>query len=352
MANTAKQNRTASKWTVSSTDWDDIAASNPQVLTTKNFNYKEIASISGKKLYLGEENLSGIKCFMFKASRGAVQEKDLPATKGLEVRFDFGFIEKSEIAIVLKLLNEDFIEVFTALLNDIIATVDEKTDEQAFVAAFFNRLTIWKLFFDNSSPEGLGPERRRGLFGELYFLREMIIPHFGVTGIKYWVGPEAATHDFELGGAAIEVKTSAGKKSQRITISSERQLDDAGYKTLFLTEFSIAVRRHSSPNLVEMIRTLETLLSVDQSLLVRFRNLLLMSGYSPLHDDRYLLEGYHVEETNYYVVKEGFPRLLGRDLKPGIGGIKYTVDLSACKDFKVDADEIKSFLAKQSKKEA
>jgi len=346
----AKQQPKTSKLLVSTSDWDDINGSNPDVLTTKNYNYKEIGALGGKKLFLGEENLTATKCFMFKAARGAVQEKDLPVTQGLEVRFDFGFTESNEVAIVLKLLSDDFLEVFAVLLNDILAAVENTSNEQAFVAAFFNRLAVWKLFFEKCGAGGLGPERRRGLFGELYFLREIIIPHCGVSGLKFWVGPESTTHDFELGGGAIEVKTSAGKKSQRITISSERQLDDKGYSTLFLAELSIAVRRHASPNLVEMIRSVEKLFSADQTQLIHFRNLLMMSGYSPVHDDRYILEGYHVEEVNYYSVRDGFPRLLGSDLKPGIGGIKYTVDLSACTEFKIDAEEVKTFLTKLKKK--
>lgn len=324
--------------------WEDIRDSNPDVLTTRNFIYKEIASVSGKTLHLGKENNTGIKCFMFKARRGAVQEKDLPATKGLEVRFDFGFMEKEEVAIVLKLMNDEFLHVFVALLNDIVTAVQNQENEEAFVASFFNRLGIWKLFLDKSGLKGLSPERRRGLFGELYFLKEMLLHICGPGALKYWVGPEAATHDFELGGGAIELKTSAGKKSQRITISNERQLDDEGYSTLFLCDLSIAVRRHASPNLVEMITAVENTLSSDQVALVHFRNLLLMSGYSPIHNDLYIIEGYHVEEVNYYKVGEGFPRIIGKDLMPGIGGIRYTVDLSACTEFAVEEDELKSFL--------
>jgi hypothetical protein len=66
--------------------------------------------------------------------------------------------------------------------------------------------------------------------------------------------------------------------------------------------------------------------------------MLLRSGYNEIHRDLYLNEGYHVEEVNVFEVKEGFPRIVGSDLMPGVGGLKYTIDLSSIVDFKVEED--------------
>lgn len=331
---------------VKKSDWNHIQDSNPDVFTTKGYRYCPIKLASNRKFYLGMDS-SNQHCLMFKAPKALLEEKEFPDTEGLEVRIDFGFGE-AEIGVILKLKSEDFLDVFTSLTNDLVSTLSDLTDDKIFIDTFFGRLGIWKMFLDKSGPRGLGPDRRRGLFGELYLLKETIIKSLGTDAIKYWTGPSGSMHDFELGAFAIECKTMAGNKSQKVTISNERQLEDAGYDNLFLTCLAITVRKNATPSLVTIIKDIEILLENDPLNLVNFRNNLLRCGYNAIHQDIYTREGYHVDEIISFRVSEGFPRLLAADLMDGLGGLKYTVDLSACTDFKIQNEIVLSHFEKMN----
>jgi hypothetical protein len=200
------------------------------------------------------------------------------------------------------------------------------------------------LFLKNAGAKGLGPEKRRGLFGELYFLKEVLLNELGKESLKYWVGPDQAIHDVEIGECAVEIKTTASNKSQVIHISNERQLDDDGYGNLFLYQISLTARKNVHPSLVDLIEEIREILKDDGTKIIEFHNSLIKSGYIELHKDLYLSEGYHIEEVNVYRVSEGFPRILGSDLKDGIGGLKYTVDTSSIQKFKKETEEFIEFL--------
>jgi hypothetical protein len=324
-------------------DWAKVEDSNQEVFHTKGYRYLPIKTSSIRKFNLGKDS-SNQHCLMFKVSKGLLEEKTFPDTEGLEVRIDFGFGD-GEIGVVLKLKSDDFLDVFASLTNDLISSLCELKDDKQFIDTFFGRLGIWKMFLDHSGSKGLGPDRRRGLFGELHLLKELILEAYGSDGLKFWSGPSGAMHDFEIGKFAIECKTMAGNKSQKVTISNERQLEDAGYDDLYLACVAITVRKNATPTLVTIIKDIEQILEKDPLNLVNFRNNLLRSGYSTIHDDIYQREGYHVDDTITFKVVAGFPRLLAEDLMDGIGGLKYTVDLSACSDFKVKYEKLSSSLA-------
>lgn len=329
-------------------DWSKIQDSNPEVFTTKGYRYLPIKTSHARQFNLGLDS-SNQHCLMFKVPKALLGEKDFPDTEGLEVRIDFGFGEH-QIGVVLKLKSDDFLDVFTSLTNDLLSTLSELSEDKQFIDTFFGRLGIWKMFLDKSGAKGLGPDRRRGLFGELYLLKELILKSKGSDGIKYWSGPSGAMHDFEVGTFAIECKTMAGNKSQKVTISNERQLEDEGYEDLYLSCVAITVRKNSTPSLVSIIKEIEQILDRDPLNLVNFRNNLLRCGYNVIHEDIYRREGYHVDDILTYKVKDGFPRLLAEDLMDGLGGLKYTVDLSACVDFKITNEVVMSRLENFSNK--
>lgn len=323
---------------VNSNSWDEIKDINHNIISSRNYIYIPLATIGQNKIFLGKEVSTDNNCLMFLAKRDLYGEKDLPVTDGLEVRTDIIKNSENKDGIVLKLVKGDYQDVFVALINDVIATLENKTSEKDFVETFFARLGVWKLFLKNAGSKGLGPDRRRGLFGELYFLKNILIPNLGNESLKFWVGPDPAIHDIEIGECAVEVKTSAGNKSQVVHISNERQMDDDGYENLFLYQVSLTARKNAHPTLIDIIDEIRELLRADGTVLINFNNSLLKSGFIEGHRDLYLTEGYHVEEVNVYKVQEGFPRIIGSDLDSGIGGLRYTVDLSAIEKFRVEQE--------------
>lgn len=316
--------------------WDEITDNNPNILKSRNYKFLLYKEVGTTKIFIGNENSTNNKCLAFMAKRELYKKKEFSATDGLEVSTEFFENDEKKDAIVLKLVKGDYFEVFFTLVQDLLFYTNEKTKEEEFIESFFSRLGIWELFFKNADARGMGPEKQRGLFGELYFLNEVLLPNLGKDSLHLWVGPEQASHDIQAGDVAVEIKTSAMTKSEKIHISSERQLDDQGFKNLFVYQLSIAVRRNFHPTLVDMINAVREKINKDGTLLIHFNNLLLKEGYIDRHKSLYESEGFHVEKVNQYKVEDGFPRLIGSDMLPGLGSLKYTVDLSSIEKFRID----------------
>ncbi len=319
--------------------WSEISDQNPNVLNSKNYSYIAFAEVGKTKILVGRENSTGHRCIAFLAKRELYEKKEFPVTDGLEVRVDVFQNDEKKDAVILKLVKSDYAEVFYTLVNDLMNSIEGKEKEENFIEEFFSRLGVWKLFLKNAGAKGLGPDRRRGLFGELQFLNEVLIPQLGKEALSLWVGPDQASHDIQSGSVGVEIKTSAGTKSQKIHISSERQLDNEGFDHLYVYQLSISARKNAHPNLNDMVDSIREKIKGNGSLIIHFNTMLLRSGYNELHKDLYMTEGYIVEEVNVFEVKEDFPRIIGPDLMPGVGGLKYTVDVSSIVDFKVDEDD-------------
>ena len=105
-------------------------------------------------------------------------------------------------------------EVFNPLVSDIAAAAHAEPSAAVAVLAAVGRFARWRQMLQNLAASGLVPRSRRGLFGELVFLSDHLLPSLPVSeAIRAWTGPAGAHQDFQLPHAAIEVKTSAGKET-------------------------------------------------------------------------------------------------------------------------------------------
>lgn len=333
--------------TVNVDSWNAISKKHPEIYESKNFLYLFFEKFQELNCYLGISKNTNDFCLMLRAPKTSTENRDFPDTDGLEYKVDSSILENGQFGLILSLKNEDYQDVFVALVNDILTSLAFAKSPAEVVEIFFVRLGLWQKFMSKGGGKALGRDARKGLFGELHFLEKFALPTKGVDqAIKTWSGPGGGVHDFEFGKSAVEIKASAGKKSQKIMISNERQLDNEGYESLHIVEFSIAVRKNSEPNLVTQIRAIETALGTNRLAIIDFHNKLLQVGYHAIHEPIYCREGYHVEEENCFEVKSGFPRIVGEDLMPGIGNVKYSVDLSACEKFRVLIADLEKNLRK------
>src|SRR6266852_3338909 len=157
----------------------------------------------------------------------ATMATDLPSARGLDVAMVRSENEQNGLMIQLVLREQRFNNVFDALINDVIEVVAHAQSESAAIAAFVSRLRHWQKFLEQVGPDGLSKEAQQGLYGELWFLRERLIPLVGPSSaLLAWVGPSGAHQDFLLQLCAIEVKTTGTKEPQQLVIQSDRQLDD------------------------------------------------------------------------------------------------------------------------------
>jgi hypothetical protein len=271
---------------------------------------------------------------------------NLPSARGLDVVVIRSKNEQTGFTIQLVLREQRFDTVFDALIHDVIEVVAHAQSESAAVAAFVSRLQHWQKFLEQVGPDGLSREAQQGLYGELWFLRERLIPLVSLyPALLAWAGPGGAHQDFLLRSCAVEVKTTGMKEPQQLIIQSERQLDDTGLGALFLLHLSIDAREGVGESLVMMINSLRQLLKADTAALELYEDRLLEAGFLQSQSSQYERIGYNVRHAFLYWVKDTFPRIVEADLKPGVGAVRYSIAAAECRHYAVTDDVLKSQLA-------
>jgi len=248
-------------------------------------------------------------------------------------------------ALVFKLINFQHKDIFNVLCEDLIASISTETNERKLVKEILNRFEKWKSLFSKIGLQGLTPEEQRGLFGELFFMREFFNSKGNTTYIvNSWVGPENAVIDFQSNNWGVEVKTTSGNNHQKVNISNERQLDTKNYEHLFLYHISLDQRQNSGESLNDIVLSLKDLLSKDELVLNKFIHKLFEAGYFDVHIPLYKECGYSIRQNTFYKVENDFPRIEEKDVQNGLGDIRYSIILSYCNNFIVNYEFVFNLL--------
>lgn len=235
-------------------------------------------------------------------------------------------------ALELQLSDSNVSEVFSALAADVAGHVARAETQAGAVQAWLARLAMWQKLLARAS-QGLSPDRQRGLFAELWFLREKLASAAGLDdAVAAWQSPPNRAHDFQLRGGSIEVKSTIASQPQEVVVNGERQLDETGTASLHLLHVSLDVHRDSGASLPEMVAAVRSATANHQCAAL-FEDRLLEYGYLDAHEPKYRHTGYTLREHGYYRVGPGFPRLVETDLPPGVGAIRYTLAIAACLPF-------------------
>lgn len=236
--------------------------------------------------------------------------------------------------LIFKLLNTEHKDIFSVLCEDLILSVAPLQNEEKVLNELINRFEKWKSLFDKVSSHGLTNEEQKGLFGELFLLKKLLLS-FKQIGIVLtsWVGAEKQIKDFQYNNWGIEVKTTHGNNHQKIQISSERQLDTSNLEHLFLFHLSMESRLNSGETLNSMVDSIRLILERNFISLNKFNNKLLEAGYFENHRDDYSDTGYFIRNEIFYKVERDFPRIEEKDIRNGIGDVKYSIILSQFSEY-------------------
>lgn len=236
--------------------------------------------------------------------------------------------------LIFKLLNTEHRDIFSVLCEDLILSVAPLQSEEKILKELINRFEKWKSLFDKVSSNGLTPEEQRGLFGELFLLKKLLIS-FDPNSIvlSSWVGAEKQIRDFQYNNWGIEVKTTHGNNHQKIQISSERQLDTSNLEHLFLFHLSMDSRLNSGETLNSMVDSIRLILESDFVSLNKFNNKLFEAGYFENHRDNYSDTGYFIRNETFYKVENDFPRIEENDIRNGVGDVKYSIIISQFSEY-------------------
>ena len=233
--------------------------------------------------------------------------------------------------LIFKLLNIDHKDIFSVLCEDLILSIAEETNERKIIREVLNRFEKWKSLFSKIGFQGLKPEEQRGLFGELCFLRKfLLVNNDFLTVVSTWTGTEKQIRDFQNGTWAVEVKTTHGNNHQKIHISSERQLDRTNLEDLFLYHISLEVQQNSGKTLNDIVDSILDILRTDTISLNKFKSKIYEACYFDSHRNLYNSIGYHIRQEISYKVDNDFPRIEEKDIRIGVGDVKYSIILTNC----------------------
>ncbi|NMG20917.1 PD-(D/E)XK motif protein [Brasilonema bromeliae] len=298
-------------------------------------------------LRIGVQEPTGNRMLLLKIRRSSASSiVDFPSSEGFEVRrILLPSDGENYVTLQLVLTQNRYADIFTSLVDDVIEGVAGKQKEKAALEEFIIRLRRWQSFFKQHSPDGLSKTQQQGLYGELWFLRQVIIPQLGSRqSIQYWTGPRGTQQDFQFPNCAVEVKTTVEKQHQKLSISSERQLDGTGTGTLILVHLSLDVRQGRGESLPDIVNSVRILVQNDPIAKEELETLLLEVGYLDIHTPRYEEIGYTQREVNYFKVEGDFPRIVEADLPNGVGDVRYSISVAECKRFSLPELDVISLI--------
>ena len=284
-----------------------------------------------RNVFLALEVPSGNRMMILRASTGSLSGSSMPPnSRGLVLRTSHHGDPGGETDLELVLTDAQHRDIFDLLVRDLVEAAEQPEDEALGVTRLLARLSEWQQLLRRLSPRGLSDEGQRGLWGELWALREVVAPALGMRdAVNAWRGPMGSDQDFQMGTLCMEVKTSAAHDLDRVPIASERQLEVPEDVVLVLVGLSLDARVRHGETLPDMIRAVRAA-AAEAGCLSTLDDRLERCGYGVEDANLYGETGYSVRSFEPFRVGAGFPRLVSTDLPAGISDVRYRVSLASC----------------------
>lgn len=221
--------------------------------------------------------------------------------------------------------NEIFATICANVVNSIIGAASEKEGMRIVIT----QMRKWKELFTIKKVQKLTAQEQQGLFGELFFLRKLLLSSIDkVTTTDFWGGPDKTPKDFQSDMWAVEVKTTSANSHSGISINGELQLDETEVEHLFLFNLVVEVLQQEGQTLPELIAAIRKLLKGDNRATGVFESKLILAGYFDFDEEFYRERHYHIRKEQYFQVMDEFPRIKRDDLKMGVSEVKYSISLN------------------------
>lgn len=309
-----------------------------QLNNSKNRVIKErVNQVSGLNCFIGTITFSNAKIFLVELdSNVSIQQNYLKRFIGVEVQIIPSSNNKKELAIIL--LDKELTDIFVVFIEDIINSLLDINKSEDAIIIISKRINYWRKLFGKFSRSLLTPEQQRGLFGELYFINQVLIETNNIQILNAWMAPNGTNQDFYTNSKAIEVKTSTSN-SQSIKIANEYQLDISGLYKLFIVFYNL-YEFPDGTTLLNIINDIRLLLDSDIEVINSFNAKLIDLGVLPEEEEEYDEIGYSVREEKYYDVTSEFPKITALMVNKSLSKISYNVDLGYCLNFEIAFTEI------------
>ena len=285
-------------------------------------------------------NLSGVVKAYYGINREgffrlAFLSRENPNIKGTTKNIDVvqGRVGDSNYWTCFDLKNDQLLSVFCIFGEDMVSCVVDEKDEYNALTKLRVRFNTWVALFRKTRTP-LSPEKAKGLYGELFFLNEFMIPKYGyLKSIDGWSGPEMYSKDFSVDQKWYEIKTiSVGGTT--IKISSLQQLSSDVYGMLIVARVEeMADSFDGEKSTINKLCQIIISKIEDSETKDSFLRKLSEIGYD--FSDDLGNKNYKVHSIDAYGVKEDFPVLRESDIRhDAINNVSYELILKLISDFK------------------
>jgi hypothetical protein len=284
---------------------------------------------------------AGARRLVIVAVDAGVDIPQLPQTASIATTQLPGVGGNVEVRVML--LNDDMKPVFTPFAEDVLTAMSEATDGQTALDSLADRFEHWRNLLAGGL-KGLGTSELIGLYGELWMLQNVCAPTLGIAeSITSWKGPERERRDIVVGGLGIEVKATLTAPPSSVQIRSELQLDAAPLNHLVLVALEMDESAGTDGETVpELAGSLSAAAGPAASELA---NKLVRYGYHEMHVATYEKRRFLTRRLGIYKVDGDFPRIVPNALHPGIGEVRYRLNLGACEPWAIGPDELAGMIS-------
>lgn len=244
---------------------------------------------------------------------------------------------KNEKLLCLILKDDFYQDLFDDFILSLYNKIHEIANPNDYSEFFVKYCLKWSAFFENKLRSDLTKEQVKGLFGELFYLKKLILdPDVDIDEkLISWKGPYKVSHDFVSELIDYEIKTIDMSKNS-IQISSELQLESESVKDLELVVLSVEL------DLINGLSINDLLNQIKRLILEKFGDLsILVKGLSQLGLSFGILEQYEMykfnvkEISSYDASNKDFPKLIRSILAEEIFNVKYDIRLTSIKKYLV-----------------
>lgn len=299
------------------------------------FEYKLLSKDSIPQLNIGF-NKKSQRCLILELPF----DFDKPFQQSEKENLSLKYFKKEKCLCII--LNDDF---FKDLFDDLILSIYSKiyniSNTEEYSELFTKHFFKWSAFFENKKTDGLTRDQVKGLIGELFYLKNLLLnPEISIDELlSSWRGPYDEGHDFVFEFTNYEIKTIV-KSKNNVRISSEFQLESEKGKELELVVIFVNPDNENGLSLKSIINDIKTIVLDklgDNSI---FINALAQKGLSIGDLNQYDIYRYTpIEEISYDSNRENFPKLIRSSLPEEINKVNYNIRLNLIEKFIINKKE-------------
>lgn len=235
----------------------------------------------------------------------------------------------------IDLVGNEAKQVFYVFCDDLIDSIKDVDNQLEIMNIIHNRYVSWSKMFSKEYSR-LSEEKIKGLIGELFFIKNYLIPKYSVdSAIMSWSGPLGNSKDFSIENTWYEVKAvSIG--NQNVKISSIYQLDATSMGHLVIVNLEKMSESYSDgqSSIKELFNAILSIIK-NNDLKDKFISKVILYGFD--YEDENISMKYSIKKSYIYGVDDSFPRIVENSIPVrDIARLSYELIIKNLEKYKVE----------------